>query len=97
MGVRGYRWRTQKPRVRSGCDVPTVTILVGARFAVTERGTRPVMSQEAGATSLLAVQLTIPRFLAARHHSAGGLRGSGHQDLRELVDQHVEPAATRAR
>lgn len=74
-----------------------MAMLAGARCAVTERAIRPVVSQEAEATSPLAVQLTIPRFLAARHHSAGGLHGSGHQDLRELVDQHVEPAATRAR
>lgn len=74
-----------------------MAILVGARCAVTEHAICPVMSREAGATSPLAVQLTIPRLLAARHHSAGGLRGSGHRDLRELVDQHVEPAATRAR
>lgn len=74
-----------------------MAILVGARFAVTDRVTLPVKSQEAGATSPQTVQLTIPRFLAARHHSAGGLRGSGHRDLRELVDQYVEPAATRAR
>ncbi len=74
-----------------------MAMLAGARCAVTERAISPVVSREAGATSPLAVQLTIPRFLAARHHSAGGLHGSGHQDLRELVDQHVEPAATRAR
>ncbi|OBG31175.1 hypothetical protein C5U48_18555 [Mycolicibacter virginiensis] len=56
-----------------------------------------MVSQAAAATSPLAVQLTIPRFLAARHDSAGGLRRSGHQDLHELADQCAEHAATRAR
>lgn len=96
-GERRYRDRRSKVEKPSGYGVPTVTILAWVPTWVTERVTRPVVSQAAAATSPLAVQLTIPRFLAARHDSAGGLRRSGHQDLHELADQCAEHAATRAR